>query len=263
MIKKLASVTWTFWSLIFLFGLLSLGVALTFIKPYSKSIRLISEQLPLDWLLKFHGNDGVVLVWFLLTCLIGGVLFINLLCCTGLRLVAVLKNKKMPRQWLFIVLHGMFAVVMLCHGLAMVMGCKHSNIRLWPGEHRAFEGGYAVALSHVEFKDQMDMLKADYQARRSLMTRKSFHPEKNYAFITFTQNEELIVSGAISMLNPLVTNGKRVTLTDFLYDEAKAAPVGISLVIVESPLTAVFFMSYIFLILSLTGFVIYTWKPSQ
>jgi hypothetical protein len=112
------------------------------------------------------------------------------------------------------------------------------------------------------FADDVAILQADYQTRRSLMTRNRFHPEKNFAHITLTRKGEGMVSDKVFMLGPLVKDGMRITMTDFLYDpDKKTDPVGVSLVISKSPGTSVFFLSYVLLIVSLTGFLVYTWKP--
>ena len=262
MLKKLASIKLTFWSLLALMAALGTGVGFTYIKTHSKTIRTISEQLPLDWILKFGSNDGVVLVWFVLSCIVAGFLFLNLLCCTGLRITTILQNTQSTRQWLFVVIHCMFALVMLCHGLGMVLGYKYSNVELWPGDAYAFESDYEIQLSEVVFKDDMDMLKADYQTRRSLMTRVTFHPEKNFARIVLKHKSTDLISEKISMLGPVTSNCVQITMTDFLFNkEDPSRPVGIALVISKNPVTQIFFISYVALIISLIGFVVYTWKP--
>ena len=261
MIKKLASIKLTFWSLLALVAALGTGVGFTYIKTHSKTIRTISEQLPLEWLLA-GTHDTLVLVWFIITCLVGGVLFLNVLCCTWLRLSNALKNNQAVRQWLFILIHCMFAAVMLCHGLGMVVGYKHSNIELWPDATHGFDTDYEIKLTRVVFTDAMDILKADYQTRRSMMTRDTFHPEKNFAEIEILKNHQKLASGKLFLLDPIVYDGIQFTMTDFSYAKDKSPqPVGASLVITRNPVTHAFFISYTLLILSLIGFVIYTWRP--
>ena len=263
MIRKLASIKLTFFSLVLLLAALGAGTGLTYMPAHAKTIRRISETLPLDWMISAGRDDVVVLAWFLVTCLFSVVLFLNVMACTGLRVAVVLQNRKSTRQWLFVIIHVMFAAVMLCHGLGMVLGFKHSRIELWPGDRYPFENGYGINLTAVTFGDDTEMLKADYQTRRSLMTRERFHPEQNTAHVMLTFKDEAIASGNVHILSPMTADGIQITITDFLYrQEAEKNPVGVSLVVAKNPVTPVFFISYILLILSLIGFLAVTRKPA-
>jgi hypothetical protein len=264
MIKKLASIQLTFWSLIVLGTLLCSGAVLTYMKSHAKTIRAISEQLPLDWFLHSPWDNTLVLPWFILTCLTGGILFINMICCTGLRMGSLKVNPRNLKQWLFLLIHILFAVVMACHGLSMVAGYKHSNIELKPGESFAFSPEDEIMVSGIVFKDDPDMLKADYQTRRTLMTRISFHPEQNFARITLTRKGKPPENGTLCMLSPFTQGSLQITLTDFLYiKDTPSDPLAVSLVVTRNPVVKVFFISYILLIISLILFVFLTWKPNR
>ncbi|MBA3030127.1 MAG: hypothetical protein FP816_15145 [Desulfobacteraceae bacterium] len=264
MMKRLASIKLTFWNLIGLGLLLGSGAVLTTVKSHSKTMRAISEQLPLDWFSFFPRDDGLVFTWFLLTCLTGGLLFINILCCMGLRLGVLVVNPRNLRQWLFLLIHTLFAVVMACHGLSMAVGFKHSNIQLKPGQSFSFAPEDEIIVSEIVFKDNTDMLKADYQTRRTLMTRNHFHPDQNYARITFTRKDQPMGSGTLTMLSPFTQGDLQITLTDFLYDKDRPSdPLGVSLVVTKNPVVKVFFISYVLLIFALILFAFFTWKPNH
>lgn len=261
-IKRLASIKLTFPILIGLMALLGLGIGLTYGQGHARTIRSISETLPLDWLLSSgHGNPAV-LAWFLATCAVAAVLFVNIVACIALRLADLWQNVENLRRHLFVLLHIMFAVVLLCHGLGMIFGYKYSSIEMWPRDAHAFEAGYEITVDGVSFMDDPTILEADNKTRRSMLTRERFHPENNSAAVTLRHGGQVIQSGRIYILAPMVVNGIQITLTDFIHNQDKAEnPIGVSLAVTKNPVTSLFFLSYAVLILSLIGFVVVTWRP--
>lgn len=262
MIKKLASIKLTFITLASLVTMLGIGVGLTYGQGYAKAIRLISETIPLDWLLAAGHGDRVVLVWFVATCAVAAVLFLNVIACIGLHMANLFRNSGILRKCLFILIHVMFAAVLLCHGLGMILGYKYNSIEMWPQDVFAFEGGYEITVDDVIFKDDATMLEADYKTRRSMLTRERFHPGNNTAAVTLKNKGRSIRSDRICILAPLVTDGIQITLTDFIYNKDKTEnPIGVSLVVTKNPVTPLLFTSYVVLILSLICLVIVTWRP--
>jgi hypothetical protein len=261
-VKKLASIKFTFFLLLCLMALMGLGVGLTYGEWHAGAIRSISDTLPMSWLFSSGHDNRVVLAWFLATCLVAAVLFVNIVACIGLRLADLRRNAENLRRNLFVLVHAMFAVVLICHGLGMIFGFKYSAIELWSGETYSFGADYEILVDEIIFKDDMAMLEADYKTRRSMMTRKRFHPEDNFATVTLKQGGRVIQSGRIHILAPMVVDGIQITMTGFIHDKNQGEnPVGVSLSVTKNPVTPLFFISYTFLILSLSGLVIVTWRP--
>jgi hypothetical protein len=262
MIKKLASIKLTFITLASLLALLGIGTGLTYSQGHAETIGLISDTTPLDWFLAAGHGDRVVLVWFVATCVAAAVLFINTIACIGLHMARRFQNNGFLRKCLFILVHVMFAVVLLCHGLGMIFGYKYSSIEMWRNDSFGFEGGYELTVGDIIFRDDATMLEADYKTRRSMLTRERFHPENNSAAVTLKYKGRIIRAGKVCILAPMVADGIQITLTDFIVNGDKSeTPIGISLVVTKNPITPLFFTSYVVLIFSLIGLVIMTWRP--
>lgn len=260
MIKKLASIQLTFITLASLVAMLGIGAGLAYSQGHAETIELISEAIALDWLLAAGHGDRVVLVWFVATCAVAAVLFLNVIACIGLHMAELFRNTGIFRRCLFILAHVMFAVILLCHGLGMILGYKYSPIEMWSKDSFVFEGGYEITVDDVIFKDDAAMLEADYKTRRSMLTRERFHPGNNSAVVTLRYEGRIIQSERVCILAPMVANGIQITLTDFIYNRDKAEnPIGISLAVTKNSVTQLFFASYVVLILSLIGIV--TWRP--
>ena len=262
MIKKLASIKLTFIALAGLAVILGTGVGLTYSQGHAETIKSISEGIALDWLLDAGHADRVILVWFAATCAVATVLFLNIIACIWLQTAKLFRNNERLRKCLFILIHVMFAVVLLCHGLGMVLGYKYSPIEMWPGDSFAFEEGYEITVDDLIFGDDATMLESNYKTRRSMLTRERFHPEKNSAAVTLKYKGRIIRSDRVCILAPMIADGIQITLTDFIYNRDKSEnPIGISLVVTKNPITPLFFTSYVVLILSLISFVFVTWRP--
>ena len=261
MIQKLASIKITFFLLSVLVVCLLTGVVLTVDQHHASAMKSLSRQLPLKWLIHEARDDILLTVWFVGLCLIAGLFFIHVICCISIRIYRWLQNSISLRQWLFFLLHLMFVIVMLCHGLSMILGYKHSNIRLFEGQTFPFDDGYTLTLSDIRFVDDPAILKASYQDQRALMTRDNIHRHENYVRIALLKDNKVLLSGRIYILAPLRFGAFQITLTDFFIPENNTDdPIGVKLVISKNPVTPYFFGAYAVMIITLIGFIIMTWR---
>lgn len=264
MLQKISSIKVTFFCLSLLVVALLMGVALTFDKNHAAVIKSLSRQLPLTWLFQEGQRDPIVTTWFITICLVAGAFFLHLVCCIVTRLFRLIQNGTSPRQWLFFIIHIVFMLVMLCHGLSMIMGYKMSDVEMYSGQMIRFNNDYDLLLSDVRFVDDPAILNAPYEKQRAMMTRENIHRDKNYAGITLKKNEEVLASGRIYMLKPLRFGAIQITLTDFFvpqnrYDDS----IGVKLVITRNPITLFFFCTYAIMIITLIGFIVITWRDAN
>ncbi|MBW2605240.1 MAG: hypothetical protein JRE28_13155 [Deltaproteobacteria bacterium] len=264
MLQKISSIKTTFFCLGSLIGSLLIGVALTFDKHHAIALKSLSRQLPLTWLFNESGTDVVITVWFVAVCLIAGLFFIHLVCCILTRFYRLFQNGFSLRRWLFFLMHIMFVLVMFCHGLSMIMGYKHSDIKMLAGQATRFDKDYILSLSEIKFVDDSAILKASYENQRAMMTRDNIHRDKNYAYFDLSNDNRTLSSGRIYMLAPYRFGSIQITLTDFFIAENRLDnPIGVKLVITKNPITPFFFGTYAVMIISLVGFVIITWHDKK
>jgi len=238
-----------------------IGVVLTFDKHHAASLKSLSRQLPLTWLLNESGSNIIITSWFIAVCLIACLFFTHIVCCILTRIYRLFQNGFSLRQWLFFLMHIMFVLVMLSHGLSMIIGYKHSDIRMFPGESIRFDKNFILSLSEIEFVDDPAILKASFEDQRALMTRNTIHRDQNYADIDLSIDNRSVSSGRIYMLAPYRFGSIQITLTDFFIPENRPDnPIGVKLVITKNPTTLFFFVTYAVMIISLIGFVVTTWR---
>jgi hypothetical protein len=259
MIQKLSSIKPAFYNLVFLVSLMGTGVYLG--RVYKQDFQVMNAAMTVEWLKTAWSNTPVLAVWFILLCISATFLFVNVLCCSLTKQIPLAVKSGRPEKWLFFVVHGLFIIILVCHGLILVVGSKTTNIRLFAGESIGFETRYTVDVSAVVFQDDITILNANKHDQRALMTRQQIHRTQNYAQVALYEQSALLASKKISMLSPLRHNAIQVTLTNFIVEEKDGQErVGITLTLTRNYLNTFFFVVYGLMILTLGayGLLMYT-----
>jgi hypothetical protein len=256
MIQRLSSVTLTFYNLVVLVLLMGTGVFLDI--SHKAAFTRMNEVSIFSWLNATWPTDPALVIWFLLLCLTAGILLINALCCSLDRQLALAKRSGRMKNWLFFILHCLFILVLICHGLILVAGEKQSRVNLFPGQSHSF-GPYEIQVSDVVFTDDRQILTAPKKKQRPLMTRKNIHIHENYALLTLLKNKHILASKKVMMLSPLRYKSVQITLIEFVIPKSDPQ-LGVVLTLTHNVLNRFFFMVYGIMIIALAGFTAMTWK---
>ncbi|SMD13170.1 hypothetical protein SAMN02746065_1471 [Desulfocicer vacuolatum DSM 3385] len=218
MIQKLSSIKLTFYSIICLGILLIMGVIFCYFPVHQTNIDQLNSNLIHHWLGKTVTTNPIVSIWVISVCLVSAILFINaLLCSLSHLLPAALKHSSL-KKWSFMLMHLLFLLVLTCHGLSLVSGHKTEDIQLYPGETHELSNGFSLLIEDIIFVDDTRLISMKTKKSRHLMTRKTFHPDKNYASVILMEKTKPLTSQRIMMLNPLVHGTMRLTLKRFLFE---------------------------------------------
>jgi hypothetical protein len=260
MIQRLSSVTLTFYNLVALALLMGAGVFLNI--SHKQAFTQMNEVSIFSWLTTTWPTAPALVVWFFLLCLAAGILFINALCCSLDRQLSLARRSGRIKNWLFFILHCLFIMVLICHGLILVVGEKQSRVRLFPGQTHPF-GPYEIIVSDVVFIDDKQILTAPKNKQRQLMTRKNVQIHENYSFLALLKNKEVLASKKIMMLSPLRYKSVQITLIEFIIhqdNQHQNNQLGVVLTLTDNVLSQFFFLVYGVMILALAGFTAMTWK---
>ena len=266
MIQRLSSVSLTFYSLVVLVLLMGTGVFLNL--SHKEAFTQMNEVSIFTWITTTWPTTPALVIWFFLLCLVATILFINALCCSLDRQLALARRSGRIKNWLFFILHCLFILVLICHGLILLVGEKQSRVSLFPGQAHSF-GPYEIIVSDVVFMDDKNILTAPKNKQRQLMTRKNIHIHENYATLTLLKNKKVLASKKVRMLSPLRYRSVQITLIEFVIPESDNQrsdnhqldnPLGVVLTLTHNFLSRFFFLVYGVMILVLTGFTAMTWK---
>lgn len=273
MIQRLSSVTLTFYNLLVLVLLMGAGVFLNI--SHKAAFTRMNEVSIFSWLTATWPAAPILVIWFLLLCLTAGILLINALCCSLDRQLSLAKRSGRMKNWLFFILHCLFIMVLICHGLILVVGEKQSRVNLFPGQSHPF-GQYEIKVADVVFIDDKQILTVPKNKQRQLMTRKKIHIHENYVLLTLLKNNRILASKKVMMLSPLRFKSLQITLIEFVIHQSdnqqadnqlgsvnQLGPdnrLGVLLTLTHNFLNSFFFLVYGVMILALAGFTAMTWK---
>ncbi len=238
----------TFYNLILMVFLLGTGVVLS--RVYPQVFDAMNKILVIEWLKTAWSETPVPALWFVLLCLSAGLLFVNALCCTLTRQIQTAVRSGRIEKWLFFVLHCLFIMVLVCHGLILVKGHKQSHLSFFPGDGIGFKDRYRIEVSDVVFTDDVQILKMKKKEQRAFMTRENIHPKKNFAQVSLYEDTRLVENKRVIMLSPLRYGSVQVTVTRFVVDP-KDGRIGVKMTITDNPLNMLFFVIYGLMILCL------------
>ncbi len=269
MIRKLAGIHITYSTIIALVILLMGGVVLCYFPMHQKTIDGLNTSLIHQWVFHNIAGNPLVIAWVFIICLVSGILFINTLCCSMTTLVSAAVKHSSINRWSFLFMHLLFMVVLVCHGLALISGHKTQEIELYPGESHGLIDGFSLTVDEINFVDDTRLISMKMKQSRKLMTRKTFHADQNIARVTLLKDQTPVKSQKVMMLHPLVHDDMRITLTRFLLEKntgskdlngntsnenqtrVKKEKIGAVFILSRNNFTALFFIAYGLLILTI------------
>jgi hypothetical protein len=272
MIRKTASINVTFYCIISLGVLLIVGVILCYFPNHQRAIDGLNSSLIHHWLEQTISTNPIVFIWVIIVCMVSGILFINALLCSATTLLSAALRRSTLKRWTFLLMHILFLLVLACHGLALISGHKTENIQLYPGESHELFNGLSLVVQGITFVDDTRFISMKTKKSRHLMTRKTFHPNKNYANVVLMKKQKPVRSQKVMMLNPLVYDSMRVTLNRFLFqkptgndgkeekdggeENGRERGIGVAFTISQNNFTTLFFVAYGLLIFTIIGFIL-------
>ncbi len=260
--ERLSSLKFTLVSLGIMMAWLGLGLVLCQLPSQVPFFQAMDQTLLLHWLAGPAWSDPLAPAWFIGMCLAVGLMLLNLAACTFTRLLPRLKSGSRLKGWLLTLVHLVMLLVLLGHAAEMGLGFKREGLRLLPGQRIDLpEAGVALRLETVEFPGDKSLLNAPYRQARWLMTTRSFDRQASQARLHLDGPGVQGLPGVLRILEPLVLDGLRVTLTDFFREgEGAEARVGIVLTVGHNPLAPLFFAAYGLWALLYAGLAFTTWR---
>lgn len=243
--ETLSSLKFALWSLVTMIVWLGAGVALGGIKSLAPHFKAMDQTLIVDWLLGPAWQMPMVPLWFLGLCLAVGVMLTSLAACTLTRLLPRLRGGSRFKGWLLTLVHLIMLLVLVGHLAEMGLGHKHEGLRLLPGQAHQLPDGLSLRLVRLDFADDKAILNRPYGQARWVLTREAFHRQDNRLLVELDDGRSAPRQAELAILEPLLAQGYRLTLTDFFRDDSQpGAPVGAAITVARNPLTPLFFGAY-------------------
>jgi hypothetical protein len=250
-----------FWSVIALIAWFTLG-ALSTSGSMKKGFLPMNDMLILDWLRNSAASEPLVLLWFIVFCLIGGMVTLSFIFCTSTTLLRPIRLASCTaKAFILFSIHLVFILIVILHVISMVAGVKAGYLKAYEMSSFQVGSGYRVKVADIQFVANSSLLKDKADHAKIRYTRENFDPKMNYAVVQVFYHDQLREQGKIGYMNPLVVDQLRITLERFFFDTKSSIPrYGVRLTVARNPVLLPFFVFYGLAAILILLYAIVTWR---
>ena len=261
LIDFLSSLHFSLWLLTLLIGWFAWAIVLTATGHYEAFHQMNNHLMP-DWLSISHGKSPLIRFWFFGLCAIATALGINLIFCSWNKFLKMAARRMNHPAMLMLAIHVVFGLVILGHFASLMIGFRHANVRLRPGESFELQNEYRVRADAIHFVNDASVLTKPIKA----MTSDEFSFESNFVQVSLYKNDLFLKSGRLSFLKPLVLDGIQFTLKNFTppasggTTDSNSSSAGTILFISRNPAKNFVFTLFPLMIIGIAVYLVMTWK---
>jgi hypothetical protein len=259
--EQLASLYFTTIILIVLMLWFTWGILLSQSNTFGHGFNLMNSTLAPDWFSRTHGLFLLMKLWFVGLCVVMVVLAINLVFCSWLKILKIIRIKLIMNKLVMLIIHMVFGMVALGHFGSFFLGYRYENIKLQQGQSFALKDGYILNLTNVHFVDNPLVLRKSPKE----LSPEEYHHDANFSEVTLSRDGKQVTSGQIYFLRPLTYKDIQVTLKRFTTLKGMNGgnyPVrkpGVKLVVSKNPVKALVFVLFPVMIVGIWVYTIMTW----
>jgi hypothetical protein len=261
--EKLASMNLTVWNIAVMLLWLGWGMIMASSEAYKQGLQGMNNVLIREWLASGQTDSLTLKVWFIGLCIMMIILGVNLIFCSWEKIFRLLRAKFNGPKLFMLIVHAVFGFVALGHLGGLMLGYKHSNVKLGEGQKYSFEDGYEVEVSKVVYTNDHKALKKSSR----YITKDDFDYRKNFAEIVLKKDGEEVSRGKIHILNPLSFKGVQVTLRGFTESPESGNEKGsvsltpwVTVNVSRNPVLTIYMILYPIMIAGIFIHMILTWR---
>lgn len=225
----IALVLWTAW-----------GVRMAFSPSLAPLLRVLGDGHFLLQPSQWGQAPALGLVWVLGLLALGGLLAINLFCCSLDKLV----RSRSWRNGLLLGLHLAVLLVMLAHGTTLVVGFQRQHQRLLPGQSLALPDGAVLRLGQAHLEPQALAACQRQAAGKQNSRRPRFPRGPGWAEVSLSREGAELGQGRVAFMQPWEADGLRINLVGYFCQPGPEPVVGAILNVSRRPLAKPFFAAY-------------------
>jgi hypothetical protein len=241
------------------------GILLAQSNTFEHEFYVMNSTLVSDWFSRDRGPSLVLKFWFVGLCVAMVILAINLVFCSWVKILKIIRIKLIMNKLVMLVIHMVFGVVALGHFGSLFLGYRYENVTLQQGQSFSLKDGCILSVKDVHFVDNPQVLA---QPPKEL-SPDQYHHNANYSEVTLSRNGKQLSSGKIYFLRPLTYKDIQVTLKRFTppkgitgANHALRKP-GVKLVVSKNPVKTFVFAIFPVMIVGIGLYTIMTWRQPQ
>jgi len=259
--EPLASLYFTTIILVVLILWFTWGILLAQLNTFGHGFDVMNSTLAPAWFSRTQGLSLLLKFWFVGLCVVMAVLAINLVFCSWVKILKIIRIKLIMHKLVMLIIHVVFGIVALGHFGSFFLGYRYDNVKLHQGQSFALKDGYILMVKDVHFLDNPLVLSKSPKE----LSPDEYHHDANFSEVTLSRDGKQVTSGQIYFLRPLTYKDIQVTLKRFTPPKGMNSgnyPVrkpGVKLVISKNPVKALVFALFPAMIVGIGIYTIMTW----
>jgi len=209
--EQLASLYVTTIILVVLILWFAWGILLAQSNTLAHEFDVMNSTLAHAWFSRTQGLSLLMKLWFVGLCVVMAVLAINLVFCSWVKILKIIRIKLIMNKLIMLIIHIVFGVLALGHFGSFFLGYRYENVKLQQGQSFALKDGYILNLTNVYFVDNPLVLRKSPKE----LSPEEYHHDANFSEVTLSRNGKQVTSGQIYFLRPLTYKDIQVTLKRF------------------------------------------------
>jgi len=241
------------------------GILLAQSNTFEHEFYVMNSTLASDWFSRAQGPSLVLKFWFVGLCVAMAILAINLVFCSWVKIIKIIRIKLIMNKLVMLIIHMVFGVVALGHFGSFFLGYRYENVTLQQGQFFSLKGGCILSVKDVHFVDSPQVLAKPPKE----LSPDQYHHNANYSEVTLSRNGKQLSSGKLYFLRPLTYKDIQVTLKRFTppkgitgANHALPKP-GVKLVVSKNPVKHFVFGIFPVMIVGIGLYTIMTWRQSE
>jgi hypothetical protein len=263
--EQLASLYVTTIILVVLILWFTWGILLAQSNTFEHEFYVMNSTLASAWFSQTQGLSVLLKFWFVGLCLVMAVLAINLVFCSWIKILKIIRIKLIMNKLVMLIIHIVFGAVALGHFGSFFLGYRYENVTLQQGQSFALKDGYILNLTNVHFVDNPLVLRKSPKE----LSADEYHHDVNFSEVTLSRDGKQVTSGQIYFLRPLIYKDIQVTLKRFTPSKGKTGgnhalrKPGVKLVVSKNPVKFLVFSLFPVMIVGIGVYMIMTWQQPE
>ena len=263
--EQLASLYVTTIILVVLILWFTWGILLAQSNTFEHEFYVMNSTLASAWFSQTQGLSVLLRLWFVGLCLVMAVLAINLVFCSWIKILKIIRIKLIMNKLVMLIIHIVFGAVALGHFGSFFLGYRYENVTLQQGQSFALKDGYILNLTNVHFVDNPLVLRKSPKE----LSADEYHHDVNFSEVTLSRDGKQVTSGQIYFLRPLIYKDIQVTLIRFTPSKGKTGgnhalrKPGVKLVVSKNPVKFLVFSLFPVMIVGVGVYMIMTWRQTE
>jgi hypothetical protein len=259
--ERLASMQFTAGILIVLMAWFAWGILLAESDSLRPGFNVMNSVLAPEWFSRPRRLPMVLGFWFVGLCGVMGVLGINLIFCSWMKIVRLMRNRQAAARMVMLIIHMVFGLVALGHFGSFMLGYRFENVHLRECQTFELPEGYVVTVKAIQGGENPVMYASPKETPAGV-----FNSKANCCQVALSRNGKDVAEGSAFFLQPFVYKDVQVTLKRFTLPKGKkgasisGSKPGVRLIISRNPVKMVVFVLFPVMIAGIGIYMVMTWR---